>query len=158
MKNYVVVENSPGESVKTTSETYQSQTAPDITVYDKNRNAVTLSSLKGKAVIVNFWADWCGPCLNELPTFQKLYEEYKDDVVFLMINIDSIPEHITVFAEKQGYNFPIYYDLDHSAFYTYSSGSIPVTIAVDKDGCLADKRIGVVSEDTLLQFIKQVKE
>lgn len=73
---------------------------------------VSLTSLKGKVVAINFWGIWCGPCVKEMPDFQNLYEHYKDDpdVVILTINNDRNPESVPPWMEKKGYTFPVLLD------------------------------------------------
>ena len=61
--------------------------APDFTVYDLEGNEVHLTDFFGKPIIVNFWASWCGPCKMEMPDFDVAYNTYKDDIVFLMVNM-----------------------------------------------------------------------
>ncbi len=73
---------------------------------------VSLTSLKGKVVVINFWGIWCGPCVKEMPDFQNLYEYYRDDpdVAILTINNDRNPESVPPWMEKKGYTFPVLLD------------------------------------------------
>ena len=61
--------------------------APDFIVYDSEGNEVALSDFLGQPVVLNFWASWCGPCKSEMPDFQEVYEEYGEEVQFLMVNL-----------------------------------------------------------------------
>lgn len=61
--------------------------APDFVVYDSEGNAVQLSDFSGKPVVINFWATWCGYCVKEMPSLQKAYEAYGDEVAFMIINV-----------------------------------------------------------------------
>ena len=153
---YFVVEDTPDYTKKTTVEEKNYQTPTDFTVTDAQGNEVSLSSLKGKSVVVNFWADWCPPCLSELPSFQKAYEEY-DDVVFMMVNVDGTPDYISAFAQRQGYSFPIYYDSNHSAYLAYGLSTIPKSLFVDPDGKLVKYQIGMMDENTLYETIEQIR-
>ena len=65
----------------------EKQLAPDFTVYDKDGNPVQLSDFRGKPVVLNFWASWCGPCKSEMPDFDKKAAEMAGDVTFLMVNL-----------------------------------------------------------------------
>ena len=88
--------------------------APDFTVYDFQGNEVSLSDFRGKPVVLNFWASWCGPCKREMPDFESIYQELGEDVEFMMVNVtdgsretrDSAAE----FIAGEGYTFPVYYD------------------------------------------------
>ena len=101
-----------GEMVPT--ESVSEILAPDFTVTDSDGNAVKLSDFRGKGVVLNFWASWCGPCKMEMPHFQAAYEQYGEDVHFLMVNMstafgDSRADAAAV-LEEGGYTFPVYYD------------------------------------------------
>ncbi|MBP3544577.1 MAG: TlpA family protein disulfide reductase, partial [Lachnospiraceae bacterium] len=61
--------------------------APDFTVIDAEGNEVKLSDMRGKPVVVNFWASWCGPCKMEMPEFEEVYKELGDEVHFMMVNL-----------------------------------------------------------------------
>lgn len=123
-------------------------------------NKVKLSDYFSKPIIINFWASWCGPCKSELPAFNSLYEEYKDDVVFLMINLidgqrDTV-NSIKKFVYDNSYSFPVYYDIEYDTSNTYSVRSIPKTVFINTDGSLYDMRIGAMSEVVLENYIKQM--
>lgn len=122
--------------------TAEPQLAPDFTVYDEAGNGHKLSDFRGKPVVVNFWASWCGPCKSEMPDFQEIYEEYGEEIHFLMVNMtDGDRETVAGAAEfiaKSGYTFPVYYDTDLDATYTYGVYSIPTTYFFDAEGyCIA---------------------
>lgn len=135
--------------------------APDFTVYDAEGNKVKLSDFKGKKVIVNFWASWCGPCKNEMPDFQKAYEKYGNDIVFMMVNMtDGSRETVDSaksFIDKSGYTFPIYFDKDESALYAYYVYSIPATYFISSDGTLATYARGMINEEALTKGIGLMK-
>ena len=100
-----------GDAIPT--ETAPQDVAPDFTVTDAEGNAVKLSDFRGKGVVLNFWASWCGPCKSEMPHFQTAYEQYGEDVHFLMVNMstafgDSSEDAKAVLTEN-GYTFPVYY-------------------------------------------------
>ena len=134
--------------------------ADDFTVYDADMNEVKLSDHFGKPIIVNFWASWCGPCKSELPAFDDLYGKYKDDVVFLMINLtDGQRETVSSvkeFVSHSGYSFPVYYDAEYDAAITYGVRSIPETVFINTDGSIYDIRVGAMNEVVLENYIKQM--
>ena len=130
--------------------------APDFTIYDEEGNEVRLSSFFGKPVIVNFWATWCGPCRQELPHFEELSQEYGDEVQFLMINLltggDTL-EKVKEFIADNEYTFPVYYDTELNAAYTYGINAIPVTVAIAKDGSILGGYTGTLTKDVLMSMI-----
>ena len=128
--------------------------APDFAVQTAEGETVRLSDFKGKPVIVNFWATWCGPCKSELPAFDKAYAEYGEDVEFLMVNLTDgqreTVDGVREFVADGGYVFPVYYDTQSSAATAYGVYSIPMTVLVDAEGNLVGGQVGAVSEESLL--------
>ena len=133
------------------------EAAPDFTVYDLEGNAHKLSDFRGKPVVLNFWASWCGPCQMEMPDFEEKFKEYGDSVQFLMVNLtDGSQETVDTASEfiaKSGYTFPVYYDSDVSAAMAYGIMSIPVTYFLDVEGNFVAWQQGVVSADILQQGV-----
>lgn len=134
----------------------------DFTVFDENKNQVKLSEFRGKPIVLNFWATWCGYCVQEFPYFENTYNKYGDDVEFLMINLtdgesetlDSAKE----FVEDKGYTFPVYYDLNLEASAVYEAYSIPLTVVIDKDGNVVRYRSGAITEEILEKYITDTLE
>ena len=134
--------------------------AEDFTVYDSEMSEVKLSDYFGKPIVINFWASWCEPCKSELPAFHNLYEKYKDDVAFFMINLtdgqrDTV-SGIQKFVSDNSYSFPVYYDIEYDAANTYGVYSIPETVFIHADGSLYDIRVGAMNEVTLENYIEQM--
>lgn len=131
--------------------------AGDITVYNAEGNAVSLSDFAGKPVVINFWATWCGPCKNELPWFDKLHTRYGDDVVFMMVNLtdgyrDTV-DGVKKFVADNDYGFPVYFDTENSAGISYNVSSIPVTVFVDTDGTIIRTVTGMINETLLTNTV-----
>lgn len=125
--------------------------ALDFTVYDKEGNEITLSSFFGKPILINFWASWCGPCKGEMPDLNTVYGEYKDDVVFLFVNMTDgsreTKEAGAAYIEKEGYDFPVYYDTEQNAAAVYGVTSIPSTVFIDAEGYIAAGYRGALDLD-----------
>lgn len=138
---------------KPTGTETQVQAAPDITFYDYDGNPVNLSDFKGKPVILNFWASWCGPCKSEMPDFDDMYQKYGNDIHFLMVNMtdgsQETEEKAKKFIADSGYTFPVYFDLDQDAAYTYGVYSIPTTYFIDTEGNLVAQGSGALDLETL---------
>lgn len=136
--------------------------APDFTVLDRDGNQVHLSDYFGKPVVINFWATWCGPCKSELPAFDNVYQEYGDDIHFLMVNLtDGSRETIDgaeAYLSETGYTFPVYFDTEYIASYTYGAYSIPLSIFIDSDGNVIQSHVGAMDEDTLRAYIDLIAE
>ncbi len=133
---------------------------PDFTVVDGDGNHVSLSDFIGKPIVLNFWASWCGPCKSEMPDFEQAYQEYGEEIHFLMINctdgsretVDSARGYI----EKQGYTFPVYYDTQLDASMNYGASSLPMTFFIDREGYGVTYAIGALSRELLEKGIGMV--
>ena len=134
--------------------------APDFTVKDAGGNPVSLSDFLGKPVVINFWASWCGYCTEEMPVFQKAYESYADQIIFMMINLtDGSRETLDSaknFIMDKGYTFPVYFDTELEAAYAYETYSIPVTVFIDANGNLVTGIQGAATQSKLLDKIEMI--
>lgn len=132
--------------------------APDFTVEDGNGETLHLSDLRGRPVVVNFWATWCPYCVEELPLFQQAYETYGDRVQFLMVDLADghreTKEMAEAYAEQYGYTFPIGYDVTSSAVLAYGLSSIPRTVAVNSKGELVFAYTGAMTEEAVTQLLE----
>lgn len=149
-----------GASSSENASSQQLQPAPSFTVYDAKGNAVTLDSLKGKPIVLNFWASWCGPCKSEMPDFEKVYAEYKDKVHFAMVNMTDgqreTQEKAQAHIDKEGFTFPVYFDLDLDAAKTYGVSAIPATYVIDADGNLVAYANGTISSEALIGALDNI--
>lgn len=134
--------------------------APDFTVVDAREQPIRLSDLRGKPVVVNFWATWCQPCVYELPHFAEAMEMHEEDVTFLMINVDgnglSDVSTALSFMEANGYDFPVYFDLAYEASYAYGVSAIPMTLWIDRNGNLVHSYTGRIEADYLEYYIQEI--
>lgn len=135
-------------------------TALDFEVLNQDGERVSLKDNFGKPIVVNFWATWCGPCKSEMPVFNSLYKEYKDDVIFMMVNLtdgrrDTI-EKVDEFISTNGYDFPVYYDTEYNASYAYSVNSVPMSIFINEEGEISNYHLGAMTEDILKNYIEEI--
>ena len=135
--------------------------ATDIVMFDQNQEQVNLSDYFGKPIVLNFWASWCPPCVIEMPYFDNVYLEMREDVHFVMLNLtDGQRETIEIaeqFVEREGYSFPIYFDLEQSGVRAYRISGIPTTYFIDSNGRVSDFVIGAIDEAALRNFISQIE-
>ncbi len=110
--------------------------APAFTVRNLKGNRVQLADHKGKVVILNLWATWCGPCRVEMPGMEKLYRRYRSEgLEILAVSLDKgSPDKVQTFADEYQLSFPILLDLDGQVESRYTSFTIPTTYVIDKKG------------------------
>ena len=147
--------DAPGEAVFPGEEKGEKEKikAPDFTVSDAGGSAVRLSDLRGKPVVLNFWASWCPPCRGEMPLFNESYLEKGEKIAFMMIDLvdgrRETREKGVQYVEEQGFSFPLYFDLEQEAAVSYNLTSIPMTVFVDREGYIVSSVIGAVNRETL---------
>ena len=123
-------------------------TAPDFALQDRNGNTWRLSDLRGQVVLVNFWATWCPPCLEEMPSMENLYRTMpKDSFKMLAVLYKDDPAAADRLTSSKGYTFPVLVDPDEKAGQIYGLTGVPETFIVDKIGVLREKFIGPVQWD-----------
>lgn len=123
--------------------------AADFKLKDLEGNEVTLAGLRGKVVLLDFWASWCGPCRRELPSIEKMFESYKgSDVVILSVN-DEETGTARGFAKKNNLTFPVLMDGNRKVHAAYHVRSIPSVVIVGRDGVIAKHFIGTRDEREL---------
>jgi thiol-disulfide isomerase/thioredoxin len=134
--------------------------APDFTVLDIDGGEVKLSDFYGQPVVLNFWASWCPPCRAHKPDFDKIYDEMKTDVKFLMVNLTDgrreTVESASEYVAEHGYRFPVYYDTTQEAARIYSITSIPTTLFIGRDGHIIAEHKGRLSEDRIRTGIELI--
>jgi peroxiredoxin len=116
--------------------------APDFTVQDVDRK-VTLSELRGKTVVLNFWASWCGPCIAETPSLVAMSRKMRDhNVVVLAVSIDEDDSAYHRFIKEQGMDMLTVRDADKKSNDLYGTHVFPETYIIDRNGVLRRKVIG----------------
>jgi len=123
--------------------------APAIRLQNLNGNTVSLDTLRGKVVLVHFWATFCIPCLEEMPVLESLSQEYgRQGLIILGIAGDrGKTEVVREFAEKTGVSFPVLHDQDGRIRNQYEVVALPTTYLVGRDGKISGRAIGTRSWD-----------
>lgn len=140
--------------------------APLFTLRNINGEEVSLAALKGKVVILDFWATWCGPCKNSFPAMQKAVDKYKDNpkVAFLFIdtweNSKDPQPAVKAFIKEHGYTFNVLFDLKDSVsqksevIASYGAKGIPAKYVIDKEGNIRFRLLGFSGSDE--QVVKEL--
>jgi peroxiredoxin len=115
--------------------------APNFQLRDLDGNMVSLSQLRGKVVLLNFWATWCGPCRIEMPAMERLYRSYsRKDFEILAVSTDPQGAAVTrPFQQEMGFTFPILHDAEYRIGLMYGARSLPMTFMVDRQGIVRQK-------------------
>lgn len=135
--------------------------AYEFTLVDREGNEITLSSLKGKVVFINFWTTWCGYCVTEMPHMQEVYETYEDkNVVVLAVNVLAAEKpgtemsNVNEFVDEKGFTFPVLFDTDGAVSVKYRVRAFPTTYIVDQEGTIVEVVTGAMDKDTMMEKIE----
>lgn len=145
--------------------------APDFTLTDQFGKEHSLSDYRGKVVFLNFWATWCGPCKQEMPDIQAMYERYGEnsgDLVVLGVanpktseypyNQDVTQEEIQKILSDSGYRYPTVMDTTGKIFATYGVTAFPTTFMIDRDGNVFGYISGTLTESMMESIVRQTME
>ena len=112
-----------------------SSPAPDFTLRSMDGQNLRLGEQRGRVVMVNFWATWCGPCRVEMPHLNRLYEKYRNaGFVLFGVNVDEDTRNAVALAQKMGLKFPVLADSDKRVSKQYDVTAMPSTVLIDRDG------------------------
>ena len=124
--------------------------APAFTLNDVNGKKVTLSEYKGKVILINFWATFCGPCKDEMPSLNNLFLAFKKDgLIVLAISTDDSEKPVQSFVKKMSIVFPVLIDKNQEVYFDkYGVLGLPTSFIVDRDGIIRAKILGDRPWDT----------
>jgi thiol-disulfide isomerase/thioredoxin len=127
----------------------------DFTLKDMNGVDVVLQSFKGKVILLNFWATWCGPCKAEIPSLIELQTEYPDDLVVLGFSVDDTVEKLKPYAAYK-FNYPVLVGNGREDVQEAFGPllGIPVSVIIGRDGRIAKKHTGIATKE---QFEREIK-
>ncbi len=129
--------------------------ASDFSLKDLDGKKQSLSSLKGKVVLLDFWATWCGPCRRELPTIAKLHKELADKgLAVVAVNVGEPLASVNAFLRKNAFELPVWLDSDSEVSQRYSANSIPTLVVIDKTGKVSAYKVGLREEAELRSMLE----
>ncbi len=138
--------------------TTDAKPAPDFTVILFSGKEVSLNDFKGKPLIINFWASWCGPCREEAPVLVKVAKEYKNKVQFLGIVFQDTEVDAKKFIEEFKVKYPNGMDPGGQAAQDYQITGVPETFFIDADGMLRAKWLGALTEERLKSLAEPIMQ
>lgn len=134
--------------------------AMDFTVQDANGNAVSLSDLFGKPIVLNFWNSNCPPCRQEMPDFEEVSKS-NPDIRFVMVDTVGMNgetlESGTSYISENGFTFPVYYDINQEAITAYGIRAFPTTFLINSQGKIVTYGEGMIDKNTLVRALEQIK-
>jgi cytochrome c biogenesis protein CcmG/thiol:disulfide interchange protein DsbE len=136
----------------------QSKKAANFVLKSADGTTYELSKMKGKVVVINFWATWCGPCRKEIPDFIEAYKKYNSkglEIIGISLDQDGWTK-VTPFVKQNNINYPIVLGDENITDNYGGINAIPTTFIVDKNGTIVDKTIGLMSLKQLEAKLKSV--
>jgi peroxiredoxin len=136
--------------------------APDFSLPDATGQAVRLSELRGRPVLLNVWASWCGPCQAEMPAMQRLYQDYRSrgfEILAVNATAQDDRQQALGFVQELGLSFPILFDEQNQVSNLYQVQSLPTTFFIDSRGMIQEVVIGGPMSEALLRVrVEQLLE
>lgn len=130
--------------------------APDFELKTLTGDTVRLSELKGKKIMLNFWATWCPPCKAEMPEMEQFSKQIGDDTIILAVNIDPQLD-VQKFVDENKITFPVLLDAEDKVNQAYQILSIPTTYFIDSKGIIQNKYSGSMKLNVMKDFTSKLK-
>ena len=138
-----------GEMPRFTSPIGQGETAPDFNLLSLNGQSFSLEEMRGKPVLINFWATWCYPCKEEMPLLESIYAQHSEDLIVVGINQGEKEPDIKDFIEQEKISFLILLDEKMKVGDLYEVSGYPTSIFIDKNGIIQAVYLGELTTDQL---------
>jgi len=131
--------------------------APNFVIHQPEGGNLTLADYRGRPVILNFWASWCGPCRLEMPDLVQLHETYRrQDLVIIEINVAEPHTAVAAFVAEFGMTMPVVIDPRGEIQDAYKTNSLPATFFIDRNGVIQLRWIGLITPDMLEQGVRNI--
>lgn len=145
----------PSATPTRTKGTAIGQEAPDLSLVDLNGQPVDLSDYRGRLVLLNFWATWCGPCRMEVPGLVAVQKAYGDrGFTVVAVNLGEPQEQVQAFAQDNGMDFPILLDPEGRSQSLYPTRGIPTSFILDQEGVIRQVVVGAMDEEMLAWLVE----
>ena len=131
--------------------------APGFSLFDLNDQVVRLEDQKGKVVLLNFWATWCGPCQIEMPLFEEKYSAHRDEgFTVLAVDFDEPVDQVRAFRDDLDLSFPILLDPGGQVQRSYNILGYPSTVFIDREGLIHKIHVGIMTEEQLSSYLEEL--
>jgi thiol-disulfide isomerase/thioredoxin len=150
-------ENKPINSQETSTLKDNNNKAPEFTLVSTDGKDIRLSEYKGKVVIIDFWATWCGPCRKGIPDLIELQKEFGKEIVVIGISLDTdTKEEVIPFMQKIGINYPVAYATLEVTQQYGGVEAIPTSFVINKNGEIVDKHVGLVPKSEYTDLLNKL--
>lgn len=136
----------------------EGQPAPVFSMAFSETEQLTTADLQGRALVINFWASWCGPCRHEIPLLLQAQEQNLEELIVLAVNIKEDAEAVRKFADEFNMNVPVVLDPDGNVVRQFEVIGYPTSYFVDADGLLVAKWQGVLDRTKLAELVQATLE
>lgn len=132
--------------------------APDFELQDLDGKTVSLSGLRGRPVLLNFWATWCPPCQAEMPYLQQVFEEWQGkELAVLTVDIGESRSTVNNYLQSYKLSLPVLLDIKKTVAYKYGFRYVPTTFFIDRDGIIQRMRVGPFpSKEAIDAYIEEI--
>lgn len=137
-------------------QTQVGSTAPDFRLTTVFGESIHLSELPNRAILLNFWATWCAPCVEEMALLQIYSEKYPTELIILGINADEPLRDVANFVELNNLTFPVLLDPDSRVQDTYGIRAFPTSYFLNQDGVIRSVHIGLLSDSLMGDYLEQI--
>lgn len=135
------------------SQKKQGKPAPEFALQALDGRSISLADLRGKTVLIDFWATWCAPCVRSMPHIQKVHENYRDQGLVVLAISSEPPEEPRKFVKANGYTFTVLTDPGSKVGRAYGVRNIPTTFIVDPEGMVSTRTVGYKPEAELREAL-----
>lgn len=135
----------------------EGDTAPDFSFTLPDGTSRRLSDLRGMPVVLNFWASWCLPCVEEMPVLQRAYAEADGELIVLAVNRNESPQAIARFAANVPVTFPLIPNISGDIGDRYAVTGLPITFFIDRNGAISARHIGALNERLLTAYLEALR-
>lgn len=130
--------------------------APAFTARTLDGSTASLEEFRGRVVVVNFWATWCGPCRVEMPEFERYQAQMGGQVAILGVNLQEPPSLIEPFVRQYGLTFPILLDESGTIASLYRVTGLPMSVILDRSGIVRERVIGAMTQEVLTRRVERL--
>lgn len=139
-----------------TTEEAENELAPDFELETVNGGMAVLSDFRGKPVLLNFWATWCPPCIQEMPLIQQTADQYSDELIVLAVNGGDSMDLIRSFARANEYDLNFLANPENDISVIYKVQGFPTTFFIDSEGFIQAKHIGMLDENIISYYLEKI--